>query len=434
MVETATKTEQTAPIATDAKQQAPPRGSAHSRKASAGLPVRLSSSTTIISVLLFAAANFAIEKYDPLERLFWTGLTGARQHIFVSKLPHLMTARKSPDVLVLGTSVSLFAAVRADDELAGRKARWDFWYERNVILPYEKVQFLEHHLGKWAGKSISVTNASVAGSLLSDQLLILKKFLASGKRTKALVVCLSPRDFLDNSRVDLESTPTANALTDWSSLPELLSSGAAWQSITNEVLGNFSSYYQHRQDYSQFLTNLAARTLNRPVTLFEATKQAESRPAQTSTQAQPAKKRDTFFNPSNTPIFDEPPNSLAHLDEYKKMYLPIDKSQFQKQTEAFNSFLDLAKQNNIPVLIVSTPLPVENTNLLPKPTLAKYHRILEEGCARTGATLLTPDAEKPYDTEKDFEDASHMNTRGGIKFYSAIVDTLKANPKFAGLK
>lgn len=430
MVETATKTETARSIATEARTP----NAASSKGAIAGLPLRLVSSTTIISVLLFAAVNFAVEKYDPLENLFWTGLTGARQHIFVSKLPRLMTASKSPDVLVLGTSVSLYAAVRADDELAGRKARWDFWYERNVILPYDKVQFLEHDLSKWTGKNVSVSNASVAGSLLSDQYLILKKFLATGKKTKAIVVCLSPRDFLDNSRADLDSTPTANVLSDWSSLQELLSSGASWQAITNEALGNISKYYSHRQEYSQFLTNLAAATLHRPVTLFEATKQSKMEEPPATPQPVTGKKRDTFFNPSNTAIYEKPPNTLHHLDEYKQMYLPIDKKQFKAQIEAYNRFLDLAKEHNIPVLIVSTPLPIENTNLLPKQTLAKYHRILEEGCKRTGATLLTPDAERPYDTQKDFEDASHVNTSGGIKLYTAIAGTLKTDPKFAVLK
>jgi hypothetical protein len=427
MVETATKTETISSTTSDSTAEKP--GALRSAKSSlAGVPLRLLSSTTIISALLFAAVNFAVEMYDPLERLFWTGLTGARQHIFVSKLPRLMTSSKNPDVLVLGSSVSLYPAVRADDELAGRKARWDFWYERNVILPYDKVEFLERKLRDWSGRSVSVSNASVAGSLVSDQLLILRKYLAAGKKTKAVVVCLSPRDFIDNNRVDLESTPTANALSDWNSLPELLSSGASWQSVTDEVLGKVSNYYAHRQEYSQFFTNLAAKTLNRPVTLFEATQKTERKTTGEKTT------RNTFFNPNNTPIYQKPPNTLYHLDEYKRMYLPVDKRQFAVQTEAFNKFLDLAKKHELPVLVVSTPLPVENTNLLPKQTLAKYYRILEEGCARTGATVLTPDAQQPYDTAKDFEDASHMNTKGGIKFYTAIAESLKTDPKFANLK
>jgi hypothetical protein len=396
--------------------------------------LRLISSTTIITILLFAAINFAVEKYDPLEHLFWTGLTGARQHIFVSKLPRLMTASKSPDVLVLGSSVSLYPAVRADDDLAGRKARWDFWYERNVILPYDKVQFLEHHLSEWSGQPVSVSNASVAGSLISDQYLILKKFLATGKKTRALVVCLSPRDFLDNGRLEIDNTPTYNVLGDWSSLPELFSNGASWQSITDVALGNFSEYYRHRQEYSQFVTNLTAQTLKRPVSLYEATRQTRAKAAAppAASELKPAgKKRDTFYNPSNTAVFIEPPNTLYHLDEYKKMYLPLSAQQFAAQTDYFNKFLRLAAKNNIPVLVVSTPLPVENTGILPRNTLEQYRKVLADGCAATGATLLVPNEEQSYETARDFEDASHMNTSGGIKFYTSILEALKREPKLS---
>ncbi|MBX3136092.1 hypothetical protein KF707_07635 [Candidatus Obscuribacterales bacterium] len=428
MVETATKTESAGATTSDAEASERSAMPGSSKSQVPGLPLRLVSSTTIISVILFTALNFAIEKYDPLERLFWTGLTGARQHIFVSKLPRLMSAPKNPDVLVLGSSISLYPAVRADDELAGRKARWDFWYERNVILPYEKAEFLEKKLSDWAGKNVSVSNASVAGSLVSDQLLILKKYLAAGKTCKAVVVCLSPRDFVDNSRADIDTTPTANALRDWNSLPELLSSGASWQSITDEALGILSNYYAHRQEYSQFLTNLAASTLNRPVTLFDATNKAEAK------KSADQGTRDTFFNPNNTAIYQRPPNTLGHLDEYKSMYLPVDKKQFATQTKAFNNFLDLAKKHEVPVLVVRTPLPIENTNLLPEKTLAKYQQVLKDGCARSGAVILTPDTLESYETAKDFEDASHMNTSGGIKLYSAIAETLKANQKFAKLK
>lgn len=424
------------------------------------IPLRLLSSTAIITILLFAGANIAIEQIDPLERLFWTGLTGARQHIFVSKLPKLMSSGQNPDVLVLGSSVSLYPAVRADDELAGKKARWDFWYERNVILPYDKVQFLAHHLTKSTGKKVSVTNASVAGSLVSDQFLILKKFLAAGKKTKQIVVCLSPRDFLDNNRIELDKTPTHNVLGDWASLPELIQKGESWQKITDATLGNLSYYYLHRREFSHFLTNLTAKTFCRPMNLYEAAKQLNvnaqantnentgqnpttSTQNQTTAQTQNTtnvagknldeNQRNTFFNPSNSAIYRQPPNTLYHLDEYERMYLPLDEKQFAAQVECFNNFLILAEEKSIPVIVVNTPLPKENTALLPVETYNRYKAAMIDGCAKTGATFLDPAQEAPYSTHKDFEDASHMNTSGGIKFYTSILDSIKqSNTEFAG--
>lgn len=427
-----------------------------SKQTKRNIPLRLLSSTAIITILLFAGANIAIEKIDPLERLFWTGLTGARQHIFVSKLPKLMSSGQNPDVLVLGSSVSLYPAVRADDELAGKKARWDFWYERNVILPYDKVEFLAHHLTKSTGKKVTVTNASVAGSLVSDQFLILKKFLAAGKKTKQIVVCFSPRDFLDNNRIELDKTPTHNVLGDWTSLPELIQKGESWQKITDATLGNLSAYYLHRREFSQFLTNLTAKAFCRPVNLYEAakqlneqananqnTRQNQTTSTQTTARTQTTtnvawknlneNQRNTFFNPSNSAIYRQPPNTLYHLDEYEHMYLPVDEKQFAAQVESFNNFLILAAEKNIPVIVVNTPLPKENTALLPVETYNRYKAAMIDGCEKTGATFLDPAQEVPYSTHKDFEDASHMNTSGGIKFYTSILDSIKqTNTEFAG--
>ncbi len=398
-------------------------------------PLRLISSTSIITVLLFMLINFAVEKFDPLERLYWTGLTGASQHIFVSKLPRLLTSSTDPDVLILGSSVSLFPAVRADDAMAGRKARWDFWYERSVILPYDKALFLESNLSKWSGKPVSVSNASVAGSLVSDQDFLLNKFISAGKKTKLLILCLSPRDFIDNARTDIKSTPTYNALRDWNSVPELIAQGASWQSIMTVSLGHISNYYRHRQEYNQFLTNLAAKKLHRPVNLFEATAWAESEkapPVVTPADGKGKKeKKDTFFNPTNAAVYKQPPNTLYHLSEYKQMYLPVNEKQFEVQTKAFNNFLSLAKQKGIPVLVVRTPLPKENTDLLSAKDLERYNNLLRESCKAHGASLLEPDSAQPYDTAKDFEDASHMNTSGGIKYYTAIFETIKNDSKIA---
>ncbi len=416
MVETVTRSESTAPSqASNAELEKKGR-----------LSLKLISSTSIITLSLFFLINFAIEKIDPLERLFWTGLTGARQHIFVSKLPKLLSSSSNPDVLLLGSSVSLFPAVRADDQLAGTKTRWDFWYERNVILPYDKALYLEHLLSGWAGHKVSVANASVGGSVVSDQDLILKKYLASGKEAKVLIVCLAPRDFLDNSRTDIESTPTYNVLNDWTSLPELVKKGASWQSMTNILLGQMSNYYLHRQEYSHFFTHLAARQLDRPVTLFEATNQKNGE-AETKADQKPV--RNGFFNPSNVPVYEQPPNTLGHLDEYKSLYLPINRQQFLTQTQKFKSLLLTAREHHIPVIVVNTPMPVENTNIIPEKFRAKYRSVLMETCKQTGAALVEPAELQPYDTAKDFEDASHISTRGSIKYWDAISEEMKRNPQ-----
>lgn len=411
MAETATKEPSTSSLA---PQKTPAR--------KGRFPLRLISSTCIITVLLFALLNLAVEKFDPLEHLYWTGLTGTRQHIFVSKLPRLLSS-PDPDVLLLGSSVSLYPAVRADDALAGKKARWDFWYERSVILPYDKAVYLQHQLSDAFGHPVSVSNASVAGSLISDQDLILKKYLYAGKKAKLVILCLSPRDFMDRLRTDLESTPTHNVLKDLKSIPEILSEGGDWRSVAFASLGNLSNYFSHRQEYSHFLTHLAARQLNRPVNLFEATSEKKDKPPVVADKKDG--KRDNFFNPVNKPVYKASPNTLYHLDEYKAMYLPINREQLASQTKSFNSFLRRAQESDIPVLIVRTPLPVENTGLLPPAILQKYEDILNEGCRKHGAALLEPDAKQPYDTAKDFEDASHMNTSGGIKFYKSIAEFIQ---------
>ncbi|MBX9671368.1 MAG: DUF1574 domain-containing protein [Candidatus Obscuribacterales bacterium] len=385
------------------------------------------SSTTILAVLLIVAINSLIVFIDPLDKLYWTGLTGARQNVLVSKLPKIIASRENPDVLFMGSSVCLYPAIRADDRLDKVRARWDFWYERNVIYSYSKVKYLAHNLSQALNHQISAINTGIAGGMMSDQYLILKKYLASGKKPKLILLCCAPRDFLDNERTEIGKTPTHTVLGDWMSISELVEKSAKWQSIVDVALRRAFDYYAQREDYRHFFVGLTAQKLNHPIDLFSALQ----KPNEQSADANLSKQRAAFLDPKNVPVYEKPPNKLNQLKEYGQMYLPFNETQLGTQTDYFQKFLNLARKNDIGVVVINTPLPLENINLLPAAGQKKYHAALEKTCRKANVPLLEPGIERPYDTYADFQDAAHMNAHGGVKFFDTIDEFVVKNKEVA---
>ncbi len=387
----------------------------------------LLSSTTVLAALLIIGINALIVAIDPLDKLYWTGLTGARQNVLVSKLPKIISSRDNPDVLFMGSSVCLYPAIRADDRLDRVRARWDFWYERNVIYSYSKVKYLAHSLSQAFNHPITAINTGIAGGMMSDQYLILKKYLASGKKPKLILLCVAPRDFLDNERTEIGKTPTHTVLGDWMSISELVEKSAKWQSIVDVALRRAFDYYAQREDYRHFFVGLTAQKLNHPVDLFSALQKPDAQ----STDTNLSKQRAAFLDPKNIPVYEKPPNKLNQLKEYGQMYLPFNDAQLATQTDYFHKLLNLARKNDIGVVVINTPLPLENINLLPAAAQRKYHDALEKTCRKVDIPLLEPGLNQRYDTYKDFQDAAHMNAAGGVKFFDAVDDFVVTRPEVA---
>lgn len=390
-----------------------------------GLASRVWGSTFLLTLFGLIAVDAFVVFAKPLRFVNHTGLTSIRQNYLVSKLPDLLESPQAKDVLLTGSSTMLVPAVRCDDELHGRKARWDPWFYRNYINECVRCDFLEKQLSEVGKKPVSVCNAAVSASVLSDQYLIIKKYLSSGKRPKLVIMSMAPREFLDNDRQNVEKTATYSLLADFTTLPEIIQERVDPWRICDAALGMTWTYYRTRGDYRTFCESLAVKTSGHPLTLFNATAGGPG-PA----TAGGMQEDDGVAVLRGKPDYTPRPNVLKDLPEYQKMYLPVNMAQFDRQNEYFKKTLTLLKKENIPTLVVNVPLTRENYAVLPPAVLQKYKDNLHTQCATFGVECISPGDTTSF-TKADYEDSVHMNVSGGKKMFAAISAAVAEKPQLA---
>jgi hypothetical protein len=352
--------------------------------------MRLWSSTFLLTMALLIAADVVVATAGP--KLRPTDET--RNLSPAAKVSKLLRAPDNKDVLLLGSSLVLVSSVRVDDELNGRKTRFDAPYYRYKINHHCQANYLEKLLSERTGRPVEICNAAVAASVVSDELLITRKYLATGKSPKMAVVCVAPREFLDNDRAPYTKTPTYTAVSDVQPEPKRAAELA---------LKSVWHLYGERSEYNDRLQTLAEATTGHPLSKEDAEWQ---------------------------PAYQQPPNMLYDIPGYKKMYLPINKEQWKVQSKSFHDLLAMLKERGIPTVVVDMPVTKEYYALLPAKVLDDYRNLIASETAQFGVPLLKPDA-SAFDTKLDFEDSAHMNARGGAKLYRAIADGIAGDAKLA---
>ncbi len=397
---------------------------------------RLSSSTFLLTACLLLIVDAALAQIKPLRLFNNTGLTTINQNFLVSKLPEILSSSENPEVLLLGSSLVLFPAVRCDDQLHGVKTRFDRWYVRNHISEYARADALQHLLAG-SGHPVSVRNLAIASSVVSDQYLILKKYLSTGKKPHLVVLCLAPRDFLDNQRARVEKTPTYCAIADFTSVSDLIESKASFDTIAEHLIGSSWQYYREKSDYHNLFSCAAGLLSKHPINLYDAS-QHVLRPAMvsaaTGSRKQPPQQEQAFVDSGvldqQKPLWEPPSNTCNDLDNYKKMYWPVNLPLLSLQAEYLKKFCGILQAENIPLLLVTMPLTKENLALLPDSALKKYDSNIRTLATEYGATLIQPSKSGSFELS-DFEDSCHMNAAGGNKLFKLIAETICCDRQLA---
>ncbi|MBX9878573.1 MAG: hypothetical protein K2Y22_08960 [Candidatus Obscuribacterales bacterium] len=389
------------------------------------LAKKLASSTFVWILLILAVLDVGIVVVKPLRLMNASNLTGINQNPVVAKLREFLDSSRNPDVVVVGSSLTLVPAVRLDDQFHGVRTRYDHWYARNHVLEYDKADFLAHLLSEKAGRAVEVANLGVVGSLMSDHFLVVDKVLAAGKKPRLIVCMVAPRDFMDNTRSEIDKTPVYSILADFTAFNDLLAKNPAPDRIFDFVVGNSWKFYKMRVDVKTILTTWACHTFDRQASLFLANKFA----------GQKANPNDVYLAGPIAGVLDEvkavydvKPNTLIDLGEYKSVYLPVNKKMISEQTPYLERLLKRAGEEQVPVVLVESPLTRENLALLPAGEIAEYRLRLRRAAATYGALLINPVGDY---TLADFEDSCHMNARGGGKFYDALVKSIVSDPALA---
>ncbi|MBX9692759.1 MAG: hypothetical protein K2Z81_10270, partial [Cyanobacteria bacterium] len=114
------------------------------------------------------------------------------------KVCEFNASETQPEVLVLGSSLSLTPAIRAD--LGDVSDRMTGVERKLMVHDYSKASYFGSQLKEKVGRDISLINLSLPAAMISDDYVILRSALLSGKRPQLVVLAVSPRDFVSNVR------------------------------------------------------------------------------------------------------------------------------------------------------------------------------------------------------------------------------------------
>lgn len=230
---------------------------------------------------------------------------------------------------------------------------------------HTKCKYLERLLSAKSNRPISLRNVGLRGSTMDDHTLIFTTALSRGKRPKLLVACIHPAQFFSTK----------------SSLPE-------YRSLNMELR-------PPKRDWS--LDILKDR-------LFGAIYEVREK-----------RRRDGITAAGG-----------RHVDRYfQSVY--SDSSGLNRAYDKLTEMIQAAKSYDVPLLVVDMPTLPEHEKRIDKGLLEQYRQRVTEIC-RANSTPYYNCNELQTFTARHFQDDTHMNKRGGKKFYALLSEVIANDP------
>ena len=298
------------------------------------------------------------------------------------------------DVLIIGSSLIQVPSVRCDDEMLLGKTRYDPEYY-SYIFQYDKARYLQSLLREKLGAEITALNGAVAATTVADQFLLFKSFLDHGGSTKLVMLCLSPRELHDNYHPVPEKSQVYQMIGNPFAAKAIKERG--FESCLGMVWERLNPLFADRLQLQRAAANLEEQ-------IVRGSMSQQSRPQ-----------------------FRKPANTLRDLEMWRNTYNPVHWDLYHSQISYLERFLSLAKERNIPLVIVDMPLPRENVALIDDGLKRSIAADLQSLSQQYHAELIHPGQEQPYYLS-DFEDGGHMVSSGGRKLFCRLSDFLSQTP------
>jgi hypothetical protein len=359
------------------------------------------SSTSLISCYLSSATLLTLSLcaalYLSTFLLSWQSLLSSAIPAWIVSYTEVtanfLLARSKPQILILGSSLSLAALPPFGDK------------KDNALA-------LRRDLGDPALAQVDLL--ATPGKLISDDYLLTKTVLyKTRQKPRLLVLTYSFRDFHDNlSMADLSQTPISRML-DFSQsnlhfYPNLLNCFTP-DGLTEEIKALTASHQSHYQAvvslYRHTISDRGADFF-KPTSAVGADKEGRAKTPTLSTSAIASPK--------------------SNLEEYTKRYQPFSSARFAKQLECLKGLLETAQKEQLPIVLINMPVTDANRNLITSPD-ANWQAPIKQLAMQYDADCGDFDA-APLNsnlTTTDFSDSVHLNQSGQTKFIEAFTPWLK---------
>jgi hypothetical protein len=381
--------------------------------------IRLSKSLTVVLLGLLACLYVAIYYYYP-----WKDLAAMELPRWIIKfaegVPNYTHSREYRPLVVFGSSLVIAPSARLNDMHYSKPDEYGYRSKTPGAGIYERA------IKSIRGNCPEMKILAVPGSVVSDQVLILRTLIEARKAPKMLVFTLAPRDFMDNE-VGEKTGDTATARV----LDFVSHNKNFWpQSLTPTGFENcWKSHHSYldlvRKHFSRSLRDKVCTWSGHPKDLWSAalTKVA-SDPTQGEVKEASGEAREEKINADNL----DPAAMARDLKTYKDRYQPANRATFEQQVEALDQLLAMTKEAHIATLLVEMPLSRENLDLLQPEQKAMLADSVKKLATRYDVDFIdyNQSAAPPFETS-DFYDSVHLNKPGARKFVNQFARSLAAS-------
>lgn len=318
---------------------------------------------------------------------------------------------KAPNAVLLGSS-QVGGLQAADADTLNRPV--DFVRDH-------RSPTLERELANRIGGETEVFTAALPGAMMSDHFLITQALFSAGKLPNAVILTLSPRDFIDNSLPCAGATGPFRFFSKYVQLGQL--QDVAFPDLWSRVDFGVSQGMPLRRLSSLFeiKTDEAGTTVEREKTETDAERQARYIMGGYAGNVRPGQ---STINP-HLPVF-----FVDNTLDYQKRYRNTNPPTYAVQMRFFKELLKSMHERGIRVIAVGMPLFTTNRQILPQEFWNEFHFRISSACTEYGAEWCDL-SDNPDFTGDDFCDTVHLNALGGAKLAKCLAEAISVRPAMA---
>ena len=336
-----------------------------------------------------------------------------------------LSEAKHPDIAILGSSQVNSPSWAADAHLMHKSLD---------CLDHREVFALEQPLAN-AGRMPIVVNCAVQGGMISDYYMIEKTLFQKAAQTPELVIlCVSPRDFIDNKLPAASSTEPFRFFSRFVDSGRL--SALAYPDLRERAFAVLEFAVNRLplkrltdhcvSDLTSTVVALTGDCGSKSVDGDDLVRAADKQPLRAQNKLAQAisngqlqvKLGEWVVPPDMEHVF------VDNTAEYQKRYAVAKPVSYSIQLSFFKEVLADLRSRGCNVLVVQMPTLPINQVLLPQKFWQEFKQTLAGECAANKAAVLDLTTDASFE-RSDYLDTVHLNDRGGIKFFQKIAEAIK---------
>ncbi len=320
---------------------------------------------------------------------------------------------RAPDLVLLGSSQVNSPSWAADACLTQKPVD---------CLDHREVLALEHALQHSLSlpRPPKVMNCAVQGGMASDYYMIERTLFQAGHKPKVVVLCLSPRDFIDNKLT------AASATEPFRFFSRFMDAGKLAQLAYTDPSARFFAALDSATSRLP-LRRLNELIANRFANFQEAQKKTAPKKGEELAQAISNGHQQVKLGEWVVPA-DMKSVYVDNTEEYRQRYANPKPTTYQTQMVFFRELMQDLNARGCTVHVVEMPTSAGNRALLPQSFWQDFRSSMQAVCQETGSAWTDLSADADFQ-KADYLDTVHLNGRGGLKFFDKLAVTVSGDKK-----